>query len=218
MLNLAGRDQDQPAGAVELRPPAMQIRQFDRADAGLVAEDRAAERLVRPGHCPEIVEDDVARGVARLGQLLQHHLLLARQVVGREMGAQDHVGDQLDSQRQMLGEQGGGEVGLVAVGAGVEVAAHILDRLAELARRAPAGALEHHMLVEMGEAVDPRRLVPRPGLGIKADRDRLDAGHRPAGDLQAVIQGGEVHHESAQIGAQGSGGNLGAFRLLSASK
>ena len=39
MLDLAGRDQDQPAGAVELGPPEMQVVHADRTDADLVAED-----------------------------------------------------------------------------------------------------------------------------------------------------------------------------------
>ena len=54
----------------------------------------------------QIVEDDVARRVARLAQLLQHDLLLALEVVGLEMRAADQVGQQLDAERQMLGAAG----------------------------------------------------------------------------------------------------------------
>ena len=81
----------------------------------------------------------------------------------------------------------------VALGRGVEVAADILDRLADLARRAAAGALEHHMLEQMGDSVEPRRLVPRPGLGIEADRGGLERRHLAAGDLEAVGKDGELH-------------------------
>ena len=210
MIDLARGDQGQAAGAVEVGPPGVEIVGADRRDAGFVAEDRAAERLLGIGGGPQIVEDDVGGRVARLAQLLQHDLLLADEVGGIEMRAQHHVGEQFDAERQMLGEQGGGEAGAVALGAGVEIAADILDRFAQFARRAPAGALEHHMLEQMGEAVDPRRLVARAGIGVEADGDGFETRHRPAGDLEAAGEGGELHHEGRDLGAQGSGGNVGA--------
>ena len=73
------------------------------------------------------------------------------------------------------------------------------------------------MLEQMGKAVDPRRLVARAGIGIKADGDGFEAGHRPAGDLEAAGESGELHHEAADLGAQGSGGNVPRFRRRNAS-
>ena len=187
----------------------MEIIDADRGDAGLVAEHRAADRLVRKGSHPQIVEDDVGWGVARLAKFLEDDLLFAGEIVGLEMRREDHVGDHLDPERQMFGEQGRGKARALAVGGGIEIAADILDRLADLARRSRAGALEHHMFVEVGDAVQARRLMTRAGLGIKADRDGLDPRHRAAGDTKAVGKGGELHgHERPDLGAQGSGGNL----------
>ena len=74
----------------------MEILDRDRLDARLVAEHRAAERLVGEGGRPELVEDDVGRRVARLAELLEDDLLLALEVAGVETRALDQVGDQLD--------------------------------------------------------------------------------------------------------------------------
>ena len=49
--------------------------------------------------------------------------------------------------------------GVFARGIGIEVAADRLDLLGDGERRAPLGALERHVLEEMGDAVDLRRLV-----------------------------------------------------------
>ena len=100
----------------------------------------------------------------------------------------------------------------VAVGRGVEVAADILDRLADLARRAAAGALEHHMLEQMGDAVQPLGLVARAGVGIEADRGRLDARHLAAGDLEAVGKDGELHGMGGLV--RGSGAPAATFFAL----
>ena len=111
----------------------------------------------------------------------------------------------------MLGEDRGHEAGAVAIGGGVQIAAHILDRLADLAGRASAGALEHHMLEQMGDAVEALRLVARPGLGVEAYSGRLDRRHLAAGDLEAVGKDGELHEER-QVVAQAFGGNFSRCR------
>ena len=111
MLDLAGGDQGDAAGAIAAAPPVVQILDRDGVDARLVAEDRAAERLVVIGGGPEIVEDDVGRRVPRLAQLLEDDVLLALEVGLDEMRVEDQVRDQLDSERDMLGEDRGHEVG-----------------------------------------------------------------------------------------------------------
>jgi hypothetical protein len=68
----------------------------------------------------------------------------------------------------VIAQHRGGEAGLVALGAGVELAADILDRFGDLPRRAPARALEHHMLEQVGKAVEPLLLVPRADVGEQA--------------------------------------------------
>ena len=133
-----------------------------------------------------MIVDDVVGQVARLAQLLQHDILLAGEVASVEMRLADEIGDQLDAEFEMFAEQPGLEGGLVARRIGVEIAADILDRLGDLARVAATGALEHHMLEQVGEAVGARLLVPRAAIGMQADRDRLDARHRIGGDGEAI--------------------------------
>ncbi len=108
----------------------------------------------------------------------------------------------------MLGHHRGGVGGRIALGRGVELPADILDRFVELARRPLARALEHHMLEDVGEAVQMRRLVARPAPRENADRGRLQPGHVAADDAQAIVECRQLHHR----------GVFGSFsRFLSAS-
>ena len=116
----------------------------------------------------------------------------------------------------MFRQDGSGEDGRVPIGGSIELAADILDRLADLARIAIAGALEHHMLEQVGDAVDQGRLVAGTDLGVEGDCGRLGARHRPAGDLQPVGEGGEFHHEPRDLGCQASLGNVSRRRRWSA--
>jgi hypothetical protein len=106
----------------------------------------------------------------------------------------DEVGDQLERQPDIGRQRARVEHRLVARRPRVERTADVLDQLADLARRAAAGALEHHMLEQMRDAVEWRRFVARPGRRIEPDRDGFDALHRPAGDTEAVGEGGQRHH------------------------
>src|SRR5687768_350802 len=94
----------------------------------------------------------------------------------------------------MLGEHGSGEAGHVALGARVEFATDVLDRLVELARRAAAGALEQHMLEQMREAVMLLGLVARSGAREQPDRRGLDPGHRSGHHAQAAGKGRDLSH------------------------
>jgi hypothetical protein len=159
VVDLAGRDEDQVAAADVGLAPGGEIVDIDGAYALLAAKHGAAERLIGESGGPQFVEDDVGRRILGLGEFLQNDFLLADQIGRVEMRAQQHVRQKLDAKREMLGQQGGAEAGAFAVGGGVEVAADILDRLADRARAAAAGALEHHMLEQVGDAVERGRLV-----------------------------------------------------------
>src|SRR3546814_17366287 len=107
----------------------------------MVGQEGAGERLGGEGGGLEVVEYDVAGRVARLAQFLEDDVLFPLQLPRIEMRAEDHVGDELDAQRHMFGHHGRHEAGIVAIGRSVEVAAHVLDRLADLAGGAAASAL-----------------------------------------------------------------------------
>ena len=126
-------------------------------------------RLVREGGLLEVVEDDVVGRVVGLADLLQDHAALALQLLGVEGRVLQDVGEDVDGERHVVLQHLGVVGGLLARGVGVEVAADLLD----LARRcrgrcARLGALEGHVLEQVGDAVVLRRLV----AGADADTRR----------------------------------------------
>jgi len=154
VVELSGCDQDQAIGHIMPVPPLVKMLNGDRFDGRLIAEHRTAHRLAGKSRLLEVIEDDVGRGVARLGEFLQDDLSLELEMTGFEMRPAHQVGEERDSKRQIGGQQADVESGQLAVGRSVDVTADIFDRLAQLARAASAGALEHHMLEQMGEAVN----------------------------------------------------------------
>ncbi len=82
--------------------------------------------------------------------------------------------------------------GVLARGVGVEVAADRLDLAAMCGGVAALGALEGHMLEEVGDAVLGLRLVAGAGGDIGAERDGLHRGHAFGDDRQAVGQAGDL--------------------------
>ncbi len=176
----------------------MQRIRTDGGESSLVAQHRPPDRLVGKRRGLEVVEDDVVGRVARLAQLLEHHLALLLQLAGIEVGRVHEPGDQLDRKGQVTGQRAGVEDGHVARRPGIELTAHILDRLGDGARRAPGRALEHHVLEQMGKAVLFGRLEPRAGVSIKANRHRRDTRHGIAEHGQPVGQRRRLDHGRGQ--------------------
>ena len=96
------------------------------------------------------------------------------------------VGEDVERERHILLQHLGVIGGALARGIGVEMAADRLDLLGDGAGAAPLGALERHVLEEMRDAVDLRRLVPRADIDPEAERDRVDRVDPVGDDPQAV--------------------------------
>ena len=104
------------------------------------AQDRAAERLAGEGGLLEQIEHQVVRRVLDLADLLHDDAALARELGLVERRVLQDVGQQVDRERQVVGQHAGVVGGVLARGVGVELAADVLDRLGD--RRAPsAGAV-----------------------------------------------------------------------------
>jgi hypothetical protein len=146
-----------------------------------------------------MIEDDVVGRVARLAEFGEHDRLFPLQLVGVEVRRADQIGDHIEPEREIASEEAGVEDGVVARSPGVERAAGILDRLGNRARVAIARALEHHMLDHVGEARKSLGLRARTDIGIEADRDRLDAGHRLDRDGEPVRQAMEARGHAAGV-------------------
>ncbi len=77
MVEVAGRRQHHPLGAVMVAQIADDRVALEPADDLGPAEHRPAHRLVGKGAFLEMIEDDVVRGVVGLADLLQDHCALA---------------------------------------------------------------------------------------------------------------------------------------------
>ncbi len=99
----------------------------------------------------------------------EHHLPLALQFFLREGAVADHIRDQFDGYRQMLGQHARIEVRGLTIGKGVDAPADILDLFRQRISRTAFGALEKHMLEKMRQAMFLRRLIRGPGIRPHAD-------------------------------------------------
>ena len=139
-----------------------------------------------------MVEDNVVRRVVRLADFLQDDAPLPLQLLGRERAVGQDVTDDVGTQRQVFLQQLHVIRRLLTRRVGVDMAAHILDRLGNFGRRTPRGALECHVLEEMRCAVFGRGLVARAGRDVGADRHGLDPVHRLGHDGETAGQPGDL--------------------------
>ena len=151
-------------------------RQFPD-DVG-AAQHRPAHRLVGVGALLKIIENDVVGRVVGLADLLQDHGALAFEFGRLEGRVLQDVGEDVERKAGILLQHLGVIRGAFARGVSVEVPADRLDLLGDRQRGTAPCALERHVLEEMRDAVDPRRLVPRADIDPQAQghgRDRVDA-------------------------------------------
>ena len=85
------------------------------------------------------------------------------------------------------------------LGAGrrVEIAAHRLDLLGDLARAAPPRALERHVFEKMRNAVLVAAFVAAAGIDPNAERGGLQMRHRVGHHIDAGFQGRHLNAHAA---------------------
>src|SRR3546814_2449618 len=106
----------------------------------------------------DVCSSDLVGCVVGLADLLQDHRALALQLLLKKGRALQDVGNDVEGERRVLGQHLGIEGGVLAAGVGVDLPADRLDLLGDGLRAAPLGALEHHVLEQMRDAVQLRRL------------------------------------------------------------
>ena len=121
------------------REIAVDRRAIERGDALARAQDRAADRLIRPGRGGEEIEHEIVGRVLDRADLLDDDVLFAREFLRVELAVGEDVGEHVDREIDVLAQHMGEIAGLLRAGLGVEVAADILDRLGDLRARC-AGA------------------------------------------------------------------------------
>ena len=122
----------------------------------------------------------------RLPDFLQDHMAFDLDLAGLEHRVQHDVGNHVEREPGVVSENAGVIGGHLARGIGVDIAAHVLDRLGDLKRVPGLGALERHMFEEMRDAVLIGALVPPAGIDPDADRGRAQPRHVLGHDADAV--------------------------------
>jgi hypothetical protein len=150
------------------------------------AQDRAAERVVGPQRRCEQLHHEVVGRVFHHAHLLEDHLLLAGHLLGRKGGVEHDVGQDVDGLRQVGVEHLQVERRVLLGGEGVHVAAHGVHLGRDRLGRAAAGALEHHVLDEVGEPALCLALVAAAALDPHPDRHGAHVGHGLAEQREAV--------------------------------
>ncbi len=160
------------------------------------AEDRPAERVRVPEILCEKLVDQVLGIVLRHADFLEDHALLARDVFGGEFRVEDHVSEDVEGPGEVLVENARVEADHFLRGERVEHAADAVHFARDVFGGAARGALEHHVLDEMRDAVQLGGLAARAGAQPDADGNRADVVHRLGEDHEAVGQSFLVHRVS----------------------
>ena len=175
-----------------LRPvPAVEVVQERVARRGadglLAADDVPAERLVAVEQLLVDAADEVARRVEVHVHLLDDHALLALDLLGVELRVAEHVDEHVERRVAGLGRALHVVARVLLAREGVELAADAVDLGGDVARgRPPLGALEEHVLGEVGDAVRLGRLVARAGGEHDEAGDGLRVRHRRRQHAHAV--------------------------------
>ena len=200
VLGHVGEVADEERAAARARPLAPAKAEdrvaAERAQVLLGAQDGAPQRVVAERGAVDQVLGDDRRLVVRAGDLLDHDAALAVELLLVELGAADEVRQQVDRVPDDLGAAGDVERDQVVRRVRVELCAHPLGGLVDLAVvRVLLAALEHEVLEEVGHSV---LLGP---LGARARLERDEHGHRTGA--------GEVDPVERQPVGEGGGVDLG---------
>ena len=161
-------------------------------DPRLGAEDGAPHRLAGERGFLEVIENDVVRRIVGLADLLQDHAAFALELAGLEGGMAQNVADDVTAERRVLLQELHVEGGLLARGVGVDMAADRLDFLGDHGGGAACGALEGHVLEEVGGAVFLGQFVAGAAGDIRPERYGLHPVHAFGDDGEARRQSGDA--------------------------
>ena len=149
---MPGDGQHRIFGGVHVMPVGVEVFAGEGGNALLAAEDGARHGLVAEvGEHDQLVYHVLGRILSH-GDLLQHHALFLFQFHGVELRRSDEVGKHVDGQRQVFIHHLGVKAGAFLGGKGVELPAHGVHFLGDLAGGALLRALEGHVLKEVADA------------------------------------------------------------------
>ena len=137
-----------------------------------------------------MVKDDLLVLLVDLLLLTDYDVALALDGGALELGVLEDVRDDIDGLRDVLAEALGVVDGLLARGVRIEVCAEVLHLELEGVLGATAGALESHMLEEVGGAVGRVRLCARASVYPHTHGRGLSMWMCLGRDSKAVREGG----------------------------
>ena len=197
VLDRAGGGDDGGAGAIAAAQIAVDRRPVEGLDALARAENRPADRLVRPSGRGEEIEHQVVRRVFDRADLLEDDVLLPFEFIRVERAVGEKVAHDVEREIGVAPQNAGEIARSLDSGLCIEVAADVLDRLGDFAGASTARALERHVFDEMREPVLARALVARSRGDEDADRRRLHMGRRLGDDGEPRRKAGDLNAHAA---------------------
>jgi hypothetical protein len=178
--------------------PALDVgRPADRRDLVGVRDERRRLHLLDEKALVVVLDGETALGVHDAALALDH------------LGIEREVGEAIRLEVEDEIERGTRHPVLVdghVLGrVGIVGAALRFHELVELARRAPARAVEHHVLEEMRETGDARHLVAAADPHPVVERHVRDVAIRPDDDAHAIGERGRLHLFDARNPGGGRG-------------
>ena len=188
MRDAAGCDHHHAIRAVLALDEIVELGRGEGLDRLRRSEDRAPQRLVQKRCLGEAVEDDIVGRIMCRADFLEDDMLLAFKLQRIELRIREDVRKDIDRQRDVFLQHPSVEGRGFDAGCGVDLASDVFDLRCDLPCASPAGALEGHVLEEMGKAVLVFALVARAGLDPNPEGDGFDVWKGFGCDCQAVRQ------------------------------
>ena len=188
MIDVARRGHDHARSAIVACEIGPQAVGRERADRLRRAENRPADRLVGESTRLEQVEHEVIRRVVGGANLLKDDALLACELLGIESGIRQDIRQDVERERNIGAKHARVVPGVLDTRRGVEVSAHGLDFLGDLARGTATRSFECHVFEQMRDAVLVRLLITRPSPHPDSERSRAEMRHAVGDDCQSVRQ------------------------------
>lgn len=197
-IEFSGGGEDSVAGAVAAVEIVFHLFSLQVADGFGGAEDASAEGVAGEMGFHEGFVDAVAGVVEVHGDLFEDDLFFGVEI-GLADGGAHELGEVLDGALGEFGEDVGEIGGVFLAGVGVVVGAHLVEDAVDVFPGVFFGAFEHHVLEEVGDAVDGGGFVAAAGVDVKAGGEGVGVGVGLGDDLKAVGEGGGMEFHAASI-------------------
>ena len=161
------------------------------------AQDRPGQRLIAILREHYQLVHGVLGRVLGHGDFLKHHALFALDIGFVQARMQKDVRQNVHCQRQILIHRLGVKAGAFLAGEGVQRAADRVHFLGDVARAAPLGALEQHVLNEMAHAVFRRLFILRTARHPQAYGYRTKVRNALANDRNPIVQHKLIEHTTS---------------------